>query len=64
MVTFPTVNPIKIVTTITFEIMLSIKDILVRLKYVPALNLLVRFYFFIEVNTSASCVQSLSVFRA
>ena len=57
-------NPIKIVTTITFEIMLSIKDFLVRLKYVPDLNLLVRFYFFLEVITSASCVQSLSVFCA
>ena len=64
MVTFPTVNPIKIVTTITFGIMVSIKDFLVRVKYFPELKLLVGFYFFLEVITSASCVPSLQVFRA
>ena len=57
-------NPIKIVTTITFGIMLSIKDFLVRLKYFPDLNLLVGLYFSLKVITSASCVPSLPVFRA
>ena len=54
----------KIVTTITFEIILSSKDFLVRLRYFLEINLLADFDFILKGMSSVFCVSSPPAFRA